>query len=419
MYDGTDVLIASDNKNVDEKSVNEGNFYTVSNFSSNVYTLDSVIGNPSSYYSGLVVRFSATNKNTGNVSLKIGALATTQLLDSDNQLAEGDINENDLIEAIYANAKFNIVKKTSQLLLDSNNKLNAKNLQNVYRPFFDLSNIIVVNNPSSSYQLEAAHDKSIIVIHPNSTNLFTINLPPLSSVIDTYSVKILNMKKDEEMGIEPHELHPTDQFMRDGILTPNFSTIGAPNTVVDIYKGDQYFVVGGVGYASNEIGGISRKATQTEVNDGEDDNSFVTPYTLHNKSSLLSASQYHPIGTIIFNGDSQFNPTELPGVGSGLIWTQLPNDVVIRLVSSSGDVGIITQGSQSIDGGSTDGHAIDINEMPSHTHTINQSVSGSGGSGSGFDSGSGAITNATGGGQPHSHNVDFKHINLRAWVRTA
>lgn len=88
------------------------------------------------------------------------------------------------------------------------------------------------------------------------------------------------------------------------------------------------------------------------------------------------------------------------------------------IIGSTGDEGALVTGSTG--GSSThnhsvtvNGHALTIDEMPAHTHTINGGNSGNFGNRADMDGGSSGTltTNSSGGGQPHSHTATSGNAN--------
>ena len=123
-------------------------------------------------------------------------------------------------------------------------------------------------------------------------------------------------------------------------------------------------------------------------------------------AAIVNALVY-PVGSIYFNAAVATNPATLLGFGT---WAAYAEGRV--------PVGNATSGAE------TDSHTLTIAEMPSHTHTTTNSNNDSGhgkpATGSEAAEGSGVHTsNATGGGNAHTHDILQPYIVVYMWKRTA
>ncbi len=137
---------------------------------------------------------------------------------------------------------------------------------------------------------------------------------------------------------------------------------------------------------------------------------FVTAAITAVKSAL------YPVGSIYYNAEVATNPATLLGFGT---WEEYAAGRVPVGKASSGTFDTLN----ATGGAETDSHTLTIAEMPSHTHTTTNSNSdaGSGKPATGGDSqeGSAHTSNATGGGQAHTHDILQPYIVVYMWKRTA
>ena len=124
----------------------------------------------------------------------------------------------------------------------------------------------------------------------------------------------------------------------------------------------------------------------------------------------------YPVGSIYTNAAVSTNPATLLGFGT---WEAYAEGRVPVGKASSGTFDTLN----ATGGAETDSHTLTIAEMPSHTHTTTNSNSdaGSGKPATGGDSqeGSAHTSNATGGGQAHTHDILQPYIVVYMWKRTA
>ena len=132
-------------------------------------------------------------------------------------------------------------------------------------------------------------------------------------------------------------------------------------------------------------------------------------------AAIINALVY-PVGSIYFNAAVATNPNTLLGFGT---WAAYGAGRVMVGKAGSGTFDTLNETM----GAETDAHALSINEIPSHTHTTDNSNSdsSSGKPASGGDAaeGSGVHTsNATGGGAVHTHDIVQPSIVVYMWKRT-
>tara|TARA_R110000824_G_scaffold109226_2_gene256734 strand:+ start:295 stop:954 length:660 start_codon:yes stop_codon:yes gene_type:complete len=133
-------------------------------------------------------------------------------------------------------------------------------------------------------------------------------------------------------------------------------------------------------------------------------------------AAIVNALVY-PVGSIYFNAAVATNPATLLGFGT---WAAYAEGRVPVGKASSGTFDTLNATS----GAETDSHTLTIAEMPSHTHTTTNSNNDSGhgkpATGSEAAEGSGVHTsNATGGGNAHTHDILQPYIVVYMWKRTA
>ena len=131
------------------------------------------------------------------------------------------------------------------------------------------------------------------------------------------------------------------------------------------------------------------------------------------KNELLNS--IYPIGSIYMSINST-NPSTL----FGGTWTRLPKGKFLYNIDSDS----ASWGNGNSTGTTTNSHTLTVDQMPSHTHTVDKYyntgiggyyVYGSNGTGSKLTNDTGI--NATGGGKGHSHNIPY--ISVYMWRRTA
>lgn len=131
------------------------------------------------------------------------------------------------------------------------------------------------------------------------------------------------------------------------------------------------------------------------------------------KNELLNS--IYPIGSIYMSINST-NPSTL----FGGTWTRLPKGKFLYNIDSDS----ASWGNGNSTGTTTNSHTLTVDQMPSHTHTVDKYyntatggyyVYGSNGTGSKLTNDNGI--NATGGGKGHSHNIPY--ISVYMWRRTA
>jgi len=146
--------------------------------------------------------------------------------------------------------------------------------------------------------------------------------------------------------------------------------------------------------------------------------------TLNKQLDQLKAKglvdELFPVGSIHITF-ANMNP---PKQGQyGIQWQLLPEGYALMTASSS-NTGKHS-GSQRLDVGYTNGHALTVTEMPSHAHTYRatwrQSIT--------YESGSSALTygqrvttestSPIGGNKAHNHKVDILNHKVMVWRRTA
>lgn len=123
----------------------------------------------------------------------------------------------------------------------------------------------------------------------------------------------------------------------------------------------------------------------------------------------------YPVGSIYMSINST-NPSTL----FGGTWTRLPKGKFLYNIDSDS----ASWGNGNSTGTATNSHTLTVEQIPSHTHTVDKYyntgvggyyVYGSNGTGSKLTNDTGI--NATGGGQGHSHNIPY--ISVYMWRRTA
>lgn len=115
--------------------------------------------------------------------------------------------------------------------------------------------------------------------------------------------------------------------------------------------------------------------------------------------ATLGASPF-PAGTLML-----FAQTSAP---TGWTKSTTHNDKALRVVSGTAGSGGAVAFSTAFGRTATDGHMLDIGQIPSHTHTT---PNGSGNGASFADVGTlsaASTTGPTGGGGTHSHNIDLR-----------
>jgi hypothetical protein len=141
--------------------------------------------------------------------------------------------------------------------------------------------------------------------------------------------------------------------------------------------------------------------------------SASTQFDIFNLLNVL-----HPVGSVIFTFNSDNPGTTRPG-WSGTTWLQISQGRFIVGVGT----GIDSRGeSKPITPGNNTGeynHILTIDEMPGHTHTVDNIVlvRGYQGSGGGLVGRSSANSGSTGGSQ--AHNNTPPGFGLYVWQRTA
>lgn len=123
----------------------------------------------------------------------------------------------------------------------------------------------------------------------------------------------------------------------------------------------------------------------------------------------------YPVGSIYMSINST-NPSTL----FGGTWTRLPKGKFLYNIDSDS----ASWGNGNSTGTATNSHTLTVEQIPSHTHTVDKYyntgvggyyVYGSNGTGSKLTNDTGI--NATGGGKGHSHNIPY--ISVYMWRRTA
>lgn len=131
------------------------------------------------------------------------------------------------------------------------------------------------------------------------------------------------------------------------------------------------------------------------------------------KNELLNS--IYPIGSIYMSINST-NPSTL----FGGTWTRLPKGKFLYNIDSDS----ASWGNGNSTGTATNSHTLTVEQIPSHTHTVDKYyntgvggyyIYGSNGTGSKLTNDTGI--NATGGGKGHSHNIPY--ISVYMWRRTA
>ena len=142
---------------------------------------------------------------------------------------------------------------------------------------------------------------------------------------------------------------------------------------------------------------------------------FVTAAVAAVDQATINAHVY-PVGSI-YTAVVATNPATLLGVGT---WTAFgAGKVLIGIDSGDTDFDTVLE----TGGSKTDSHTLTTSEIPSHTHTASARSVDSGVSATSLSQGSegGATftTNATGGGQAHTHDIVQPYIVVYMWKRTA
>ena len=142
---------------------------------------------------------------------------------------------------------------------------------------------------------------------------------------------------------------------------------------------------------------------------------FVTAAVAAVDQATINAHVY-PVGSI-YTAVVATNPATLLGVGT---WTAFgAGKVLIGIDSGDTDFDTVLE----TGGSKTDSHTLTTSEIPSHTHTASARSVDSGVSATSLSQGSegGATftTNATGGGQAHTHDIVQPYIVVYMWRRTA
>lgn len=141
----------------------------------------------------------------------------------------------------------------------------------------------------------------------------------------------------------------------------------------------------------------------------------VTPINDTNLNTMQKelAKMFFPIGSTYITQDNT-NPSTIFGFG---IWERLKGKVCLGLDEDDTNMNTI---------GKTGGektHTLTVNEMPSHTHTlnnatlINRNISGTGGAqGSTTVQGATISANNSGGGQAHNNLQPYEVVGYM-WIR--
>lgn len=134
----------------------------------------------------------------------------------------------------------------------------------------------------------------------------------------------------------------------------------------------------------------------------------INTLTLDGTTATLNA--VYPVGSYYFNDSDSTNPATLLGIGT---WVAVEGRVLVGL--DSGDTDFDGAGEEGgskththTDNFSVDGHALTVDEMPSHSHTFTQENtrgSGSLGAEDGNSSFSTESTSSVGGNNAHTHGL--------------
>ena len=165
-------------------------------------------------------------------------------------------------------------------------------------------------------------------------------------------------------------------------------------------------------------GSASQAFSATTANTGTNTTQVATTAFVQAATPTAATiiAMVYPVGSIYFNAAVATNPATLLGFGT---WAAYGAGRVMVGKAGSGTFDTLNETM----GAETDAHALSINEIPSHTHTTDNSNSdsSSGKPASGGDAaeGSGVHTsNATGGGAVHTHDIVQPSIVVYMWKRT-
>jgi len=167
-----------------------------------------------------------------------------------------------------------------------------------------------------------------------------------------------------------------------------------------------------------DLANTSQVVTAATASAGTNTNQLAT--TAFVQAAVTAATinaLVYPVGSIYMNAAVATNPATLLGFGT---WVAYAEGRVPVGKASSGTFDTLN----ATGGAETDSHTLTINEMPSHTHTTTNSGDEAGhgkpATGSSSPEGSGIHTsNATGGGQAHTHDILQPYIVVYMWKRTA
>lgn len=119
--DNTDIAVGTGNKFVTQTGLQKSSEV----FASDTATADAYVITlspaPSSYATGMVIRFKASTINTATASINVNGLGAKTLVKKYNvDLANGDIKANQIVEAIYDGTNFQLLSPVSNTIIYSN-----------------------------------------------------------------------------------------------------------------------------------------------------------------------------------------------------------------------------------------------------------------------------------------------------------
>lgn len=410
IFDGTDFLL--ENNVFSEKNINELNTYTVSSYSSNTYNLQNLVKNPLEYYNGLVVVFKASNTCASTPKININSLGDINIVDIQKEtLTESEILQNDVIECIYYDTEFHIIKKSSKIK-NNNDVLSFQNNNGEY-----ISSVNINDNDRIDSNTTLTDNDINKIISIDNTSSLAVTMP-LTSNLDNNAKFIFCCESNSDTIFQ---CDGSDQFIVDNSVKTSF-TANVSNTLIIISKvDDELYSVSYTRKSTTDLLGSVKKATQTQVDAGTDPDLYITPETLYNTPFIANLNIIYPIGsTKEFYSNTDPDPNTLTGYSS-FTWERVASG--IAYITDDNNKMATTEGSQDTVGGTTNGTTLTIQQMPSHTHSYDLRVPGAGTNispagygGVGTTSGN---TSSTGGGQPHSHVLNLKTTYYSKWVRTA
>jgi len=412
-FNGTDFIVA--NYIFNQKIINESNYYTAV-FSNNNYTLTNSLTNPSSYYNGLIVTFESPADNTSNVTLQIGGLTQVNLVKCGQNVVAGDLLNDCIISAMYYDGSFHVLKSFDYLNSYSDGlfKLKGSGDSN-YSAFANTSSVI----PITGLSLTLTNNDSFKTYLPtNDTDDTTITIPALSTCDRSCEFLFNIFLQNNQLIINANG---TDKIYYNGSELSNVTLSKCANSTFKLKKlSNIYWVLTGVNSASETVSGVSTIATQTKVDTGTDDFSYITAKKLKDTPFIVNLGIVYPVGStkeFLLNID----PNTLPGYSS-FTWERLPNGLIYT-TDNIAKIGM-SNGTEESVGGGVNPTSLSLSQIPQFSVKINISNTSQIGGGNSIkgcgDPVNTVITqDSIGGGQPHVHELNLRTVYVTKWVRTA